>query len=368
AFNERVLQEAEDAGVPLNERVNFLAIFSSNLDEFFRVRVAGLRALLRLKKKKRRQLDFDPAALLDVIHERVAAQQERFGAVFRDAVLPGLARHGLHLHDERGLPEAQAAFLDAFFREEVAPLLHPVVLTGGPAGAAPFLENGRLYLAVELWERGTELRGDAPAACALVEIPAPPLARFVELPEAATGGGERVVLFLDDVVRHGLPALFPRHEVGQSFAVKLTRDADLQVEDEFSGDLVEKIRKGLEKRSQGVPSRFLYDTRTPHGLLVRLREGLALEEEDLVAGGRYHNLSDLWALPRPDDPALSYPPFPPLPHPELAAASSLFAAVAERDRLLHFPYQRYDPVVRLFEEAAADPAVEEVSCTLYRVA
>jgi polyphosphate kinase len=369
AFNGRVLQEAADPGVPLNERINFLAIFSSNLDEFFRVRVAGLRALLRLRKKKRRKLDFDPAALLDEIHARVTAQQERFGEVFREEILPALAQHGLHLREHRGLPPEQALWLDGYFRDRVAPLLHPFVLAEEHVGdpLAPFLENGRLYLVVELWPRGVELRSGEPSV-ALVEIPSPPLGRFVELPAEGAPEGERTVLFLDDVVRHGLPALFPGHAVGPSWAVKLTRDADLQVDDEFSGDLVQKIRKGLERRSQGVPSRFLYDARMPHYLLVRLQEGLELEDEDLVVGGRYHNLSDLWTLPRPDVPALSYPPFPPLPHPELEGAPSLFAAIAERDRLLHFPYQRYDTVVRLFEEAAADPAVEEVYCTLYRVA
>ena len=369
AFNGRVLQEAADPGVPLNERLNFLAIFSSNLDEFFRVRVAALRALLRLRRKKRKKLDFDPAALLAEIRDRVAAQQERFGQVFRDEVLPALARHGLHLREHRGLPPAQDAWLDGYVRDHVAALLHPVVLGEEHVGdpLAPFLENGRLYLAVELWPRGLELRSGEPSV-ALVEIPSPPLGRFVELPAEEAPEGERTVLFLDDVVRHALPALFPAHDVGPSWAVKLTRDADLQVDDEFVGDLVQKIRKGLERRSEGVPSRFLYDARMPSYLLGRLREGLELEEEDLVAGGRYHNLSDLWALPRPDDPALSYPPFPPLPHPELAGVPSLFAAIRDRDRLLHFPYQRYDTVVSLFEEAAHDPAVEEVYCTLYRVA
>jgi len=364
AFNGRVLQEAADPTVPLNERINFLAIFSSNLDEFFRVRVAGLRALLRLKKKKRRLLDFDVEALLERVHAVVAEQQEHFGRLFRDEILPGLAAHGLHLRDERGVSPAQAALLDRCFRERIAPLLHPHRLE---AGEAPFLENGRLHLVVELWPRGAELRGDRPEV-ALVEIPVPPMERFIELPRTGEAGGERVVLFLDDVVRHGLPALFPEREVGESYSVKLSRDADLQVEDEFSGDLVEKIRKGLKKRDRGLPSRFLYDQRMPHALLVRLIDGLGLDDEDLVPGGRYHNFGDLWTLPRPDDPALRYPPMPPLPHPELEDAPSLFDAIRARDRLLHFPYQRYDTVVRLFEEAAADPAVEEVCSTLYRVA
>src|SRR5690606_21217359 len=247
-----------------------------------------------------------------------------------------LARHGLHLRDARGLTEAQADWRGRYFREHVAPVLHPVVLTEAHVGEPrdPFLGNGRLDLAVELRARGVARRRGSPA-CALRRIPAPPLGRFVELPEGVAPAGERAVLFLDDVVRHGLPALFPRHEVGLGFAVKLTRDADLQVEDEFSGDLVEKIRKGLARRSEGIPSRFLYDARMPHNLLVLLQEGLELEEEDLIVGGRYHRLSDLWTLPLPDDPALAYPPFPPLPHPELAGAPSLFEAVAGRDRLLH---------------------------------
>ncbi|MCH7638735.1 MAG: polyphosphate kinase 1 [Bacteroidetes bacterium] len=358
AFNGRVLQEAADPAVPLNERINFLAIFSSNLDEFFRVRVAGLRALLRLKKKQRQALAFDLEQLLDDIHEIVLDHQETFGLIFREEIVPALAEHGVRLSDGRALSPNEQAHLDSFIREEVHALLSPVLLGEGPA---PFLENGRLYLAVELWQRGAGFRGDS--ACALVAVPSS-LPRFVEV-SSADG---RLILFLDDVVRRSLPDLFHGQEVGEAFAVKLTRDADLQLEDEFEGDLVENIRKAIKRRDQGIPSRFLFDLRMPHGLLLRLQEALELEDEDLVGGGRYHNLSDLWTLPRPDDPALSYPPMPPLPHPELHEAESLLDAIRERDRLLHFPYQQYDTIVRFFEEAASDPAVEEVAATLYRVA
>ena len=358
AFNGRVLQEAADPAVPLNERINFLAIFSSNLDEFFRVRVAGLRALLRLKKKQRQALAFDLEQLLDDIHEIVLEHQETFGRLFREELVPALAEHGVRLSDGRELSTNEEAHLDSFIREEVQALLSPVLLGEAPA---PFLENGRLYLAVELWQKGAGFRGDS--SCALVALP-PSLSRFVEVPSA----DGRLVLFLDDVVRRSLPELFPDNEVGEAFAIKLTRDADLQLEDEFEGGLVENIRKAIKRRDKGIPSRFLFDLRMPHGLLLRLQEELDLEDEDLVGGGRYHNLSDLWTLPRPDDPALSYLPMPPLPHPELHEAESLLDAIRERDRLLHFPYQQYDTVVRFFEEAASDSAVEEVAATLYRVA
>ena len=357
AFNGRVLQEAADPRVPLAERLGFLAIFSSNLDEFFRVRVAALRALLRLKNKHKKGLDVRPAELLRAIHATVAVQQETFGETFR-ALLPALEQHGIALRDERSLTDEQRAYLLDHFARAVRPQLRPVLL----GDTVPFLENGRLYLAAELWPRDLALRTEAPDV-ALVEVPAG-LDRFVEIPDTAP----RVVLFLDDVIRLGLPGLFPAHEVGAAFAVKLTRDADLNLEDEFSGDLVAKIRKALDRRDEGPPSRFLYDPRMPHGLLTTLKDRLALEDEDLVGGGRYHNFDDLWDFPRPVDPTASFPPLPPLPHPELEAASSLLDAVAERDRLLHLPYQRYDYVVRLLEEAAADDTVEELWMSLYRVA
>lgn len=360
AFNGRVLQEAADPRVPLAERLGFLAIFSTNLDEFFRVRVAALRTLLRLKKKQQKQLDVNPAKLLRTIQATVGQQQEAFGDIFRGHLLPALEQHGIALRDERGLTDEQEAWLLGYFRRAVRPHLHPVLL----GTETPFLDNGGLYLVAELWPRDTAsgLRADRPTL-ALVEVPRQ-LPRFVEIPDT----DPRVVLFLDDVIRLGLPGLFPEYEVGDAFSVKLTRDADLNVEDEFAGDLIDKIRKALGRRDEGLPSRFLYDPRMPYGLITELKDRLGLEEEDLVGGGRYHNFGDLWDFPRPADPALSYPRTPPLPHPELEGVPSLIEVIGERDRLLHLPYQKYGYVIRLLEEAAADPAVEEVWMTLYRVA
>jgi len=373
AFNGRVLQEAGDPTVPLNERVNFLAIFSGNLDEFFRVRVASLRALLRLKKSDRRRLDFRPARQLRPIQRTVGLQQERFGEILRRDILPGLEEHGVALRDHRSVDEAEGRWLDAYFAREVAQHLQPH-LFGDRRSEAPFLENGRLYLVAELWLRddtGVTLRDDGPAL-ALVSIPSPPLDRFVEIPAEAYPGGERpgprVVLFLDDVVRRGLPSVFPDYDVTEAFSVKLSRDADLYVEDEFAGDLVAKIRAGVAQRSTGVPSRFLYDPRTPYGTVTLLKRRLELDDEDIVTGGTYHNLADLWTLPRPEGADLSYPTRPALPHPELDAATSILAAVSERDRVVHLPYQAYDPLLRFLDEAADDPDVEDLWATLYRVA
>jgi len=363
AFNGRVLQEARHPDVPVFERLMFLAIFSSNLDEFFRVRVASLRALLRLKKKKRKKLDFDPADLLRQIHAVVTTQQEKFGRIFREMILPELERHGIVLIDERRLHPSQEAALRRFFEEEIAPHVRPVLIR--KEDDAPFLKNKGLYLVTELWERKGGISLSAlEAHYSLVEIPSPPLPRFIEIP-----GQEppHRILFLDDVIRHGMPSLYPDYTVGASYAVKLSRDADLYLEDEFSGNLKEMIEKSLSKRETNVPSRFLYDLLMPQATLVFLRDCLGLEEEDLVEGGRYHNLNDFFSFPRCGLEGLSYEPLPPLPHPELDAAPSILGAMREKDRLLSFPYQQFDYVVRLLDEAAADPHVEAVWVTLYRV-
>lgn len=361
SFNGRVLQEAQDPTVPLFERLRFLAIYSSNLDEFFRVRVASIQSLLRLKKKAVDKLGFNPAELLRQIHALVAAQQEAFGATFRGQVVPALAQQGICLMDEHQVTAAQGTLLRTYFKDNVRSHVDPVLLTR--ECGAPFLKDKRLYLMVELWPKGTA--GEVAAQYALVEVPSPPAPRFLRVPGR---GKQKSVMFLDDVIRYNLPALFPAYQVGASYAVKLSRDADLHLEDEFSASLMEKIKKSLTKRETGLPCRFLYDQQAPGAMVTFAKDFFALEEDDLVAGGRYHNLHDLADFPRFGLRELSYEPLPPLPHPRLEQAPSMLAALAEKDQMLHLPYQSYEYVVRFLEEAAADPDVEEVWATLYRVA
>jgi len=362
AFNGRVLQEAKDPRVPLYDRLNFLAIVYSNLDEFFRVRVASLRSLLRLKKKKLKKLGFRPARLLRDIHFTVTGQQEDFANIFRSEILPALGAHGIFLLNDRTLNGEQVRHLRHAFRDVVQPYLDPRVLD--PSRDPPFLEAGRIYLAVELWPGPESTLAVERPSYGLVTIPSPPLPRFLVAP------GEGLnVLFLDDVIRVSLQEAFPEYEVGSAFSVKLSRDAELYLEDEFEGDLVERIRKSLRKRETGLPARFLYDLQSPYALIAFLKEHLRLEDEDLVPGGRYHNLQDLAHFPRQrSEEGLARGSLPPLPHPELEAAPSLLEAVEEKDRILHFPYQSFDYVTRFFREAAGDPQVDRIWITLYRVA
>ena len=363
SFNERVLQEAESPAVPLFERLKFLAIFSSNLDEFFRVRVASLRSLLSLKKKKGKKRRLDPTRLLREIPEVALTHQERFGRVFREQILPGLSEAGIDLVDELGLPDEYRSTLEDYFIEHVEPLLEPSYLED--VGEPMFLKDQTVYLVVELQPVQDIAVGSAGPRLGLVKVPSPPLSRFIDIPAR---GDRRYVVFLDDVIRHNLPRVFPGQVAAGAYAVKVSRDADLYLDDEFDHGLKQAIKKSLKKRDTGIPIRFLYDMRSPHVMVNRLKACLGLQEEDLILGGRYHNLHDLFGLPVGEAPEHQDPPLQPLAHPALEGAPNLFDVVSEKDRLLHFPYQSYGYVVRLLEEAAGDPDVDAIWISLYRVA
>jgi polyphosphate kinase len=368
AFNGRVLQEALDPTVPVLDRLTFMAIFSSNLDEFFRVRVASIRSLQRLKKKKRKQLEFHPKRLVREIQRMVEAQQELLGHAYRTQILPELAAHGIRILRTGEHSPEQVEWARKFFRDQMAPKLSPILM--GPEEPTPFLEDAGLYLVVELWPRGDMEMTQYQARYGLVEVPTRHFGRFQVFP-----GPGHDVLMLDDILRLGLSELFPYHDVSDAYAVKLTRDADLYLEDEFSGDLVARIKESLDRRKEGVPSRFLYDVRAPYGMIAFLKDYLELEDEDLIPGGRYHNLSDHFGFPVPDPvpvqsdgTPIRREPLEPLDHPVLTGAPSILDAIRDRDQVLHVPYQSYEPVVRFFEEAADDPDVTEIGITLYRVA
>ncbi len=356
SFNGRVLQEAGDPRVPLYERIKFLAIFSSNLDEYFRVRVAGLRSLLSLGKKKRKKMGLDPVSLLRSIYLAVDVQQQQFGAHF-SGMLPALAAAGTPLLAVDGLSEEQGRWLSEYAEREVLPFLDPVIL--GEKEQDGFLRNRALYFIVRLRIGGGRTR------LARVSIPSDQLPRFVPLPSE---GDETPLVFLDDVVRTLLPRVFPDVKSIDAWSVKLNRDADLHIEDEFSGDLVKKIREAIKLRDTGVPSRFLYDETMPRGVIRELRQLCKLAKEDLFPGGRYHNFHDLFSFPRREGEHLTDVPQPPLPCVPFDTAPSMFYATTVRDLLLHFPYQRFDYVAQWLEEAAKDEAVTEICITLYRIA
>ena len=356
-FNGRVLQEAEDANNPLIERLRFLAIFSSNLDEFYRVRIASLRSLIRLKKKERKELAIKPKKLLVALLKTIDKQQRKFGDIYRKQLLPALEREGIYLQTEQSVNESQRNYLLDYYRNRVAE--HIIAEPLRSEGSKPFLTNNQLYFyAKTRSESGEEQRW-------ILKIPTNEVGRYISVDEGTAGFH---VMVLDDLIRMALPEIFPDWEVEFCHSFKVNRDGDLYLEDEYGQSVVEKIHKGLKKREYGLPSRFLYDPQLPKEELKLIMDALDLEDEDLMPGGKYHNFSDLWDFPFPPLDHLTYPPQPALNFKAFDTDGPLWEVIQSRDYALHFPYQSYDYVVRFLEEAAADPQVKTIKMTLYRVA
>lgn len=354
-FNYRVLQEAMDDSVPLYERLKFLAIYSSNLEEFFRVRVASLRSFKDLKKEDRKRLlNVKPKKILKEILALVQWQQRQFGLVFREDILPALQANDIYLVTAQRLGAEQLTFVENYFQEKIRPLLRRQKAV--PGEEPPFLENRQLYFVLDF---GQEEQWE------IVNIPSDTLPRFLSIPAKADG---HYLMYLDDVIRLGLGSFVNDPEV-KAYSVKVSRDAELYIDDEYSGDLLEKIKTSLELREGGLPTRFLYDQTMPKELLKRVRKAFHLSKYDLIPGSRYHNFNDFFGFPDPtNNPELHDESWPPLSHPVLEQADSLLATIREADQMLHFPYQKYDYVPQLIEEAAEDPDVQRLRITLYRVA
>lgn len=355
SFNYRVLQEAMDKSVPLLERLKFLAIYSSNLDEFFRVKVAAIRSLSEDKSSKK--LDFDPDELLKNIIQEVGRQQNEFGLTFREEIIPGLNEKGIFLLNEQELKAKHKDFIQTLFETEIEPQLKTFKLTYYTK--AFFLENRKSYLVF----KGKK---DPEKNTLVVEIPSSLTGRFIELPSNVS---EKEICFVDDIIRICFPKLHQKEIDATGYAIKLSRDAELNIEDEFSGSLVRKIQKSLKGRSDGAPARFLYDDRTPKEFLRILKNVWDLKDNDCVPGAKYHNFSDFFEFvslaSRPD---LMYKTLPKVPVHWLDTDKSYFKVLNETDVLLHYPYHSYDYFLRFLESATNSVSVTEIKITLYRVA
>ncbi|WP_020537693.1 polyphosphate kinase 1 [Lewinella cohaerens] len=354
-FNYRVLQEAMDKSVPLYERVKFLAIYSSNLDEFFRVRVAYLRSFKSLRKKDRKRLlDIKPKKVLKEILALVQWQQRQFGRVFREEIIPALQEEGVYLVTQDRIGAEQLKFIHQYFEEKVFPLLERKAYVDGET--APFLENRQLYFVID---HGEEKPWE------VVNIPSNLLPRFLVIPSS---NDDYVVMYLDDVIRASLPQ-FLGEQASRVYSVKVSRDAELYIDDEYSGDLLDKIKASLVEREVGLPTRFLFDQTMPESLVTNVRKAYGLSKYDMIPGGRYHNFNDFFGFPEPaGKEGLRDRKLIPLAHPRFKSADHLLSTIRERDELLHFPYQEYNYIPQLIKEAAQDPDVHTLRITLYRVA
>ncbi len=361
SFNDRVLQEAANPDVPLMERIKCLGIFSSNLDDFFRVRVATLNRLAKPGKPAKKLIGHDPKTVLKQIQKIEVKRHETFNTVYQQ-ILGGLARENIHIVDETGLSRGQEEFVRAYFAEKVRPQLMPVMID--QAHKFPGLQDRSIYLTVHLSVT------DQPdkKKYALIEIPTDVLPRFIILPSFRN---RNCIILLDDVIRFGLAEIFSVFHFDHiaAYTIKLTRDAELDIEYDLSESYLKKISSSLKKREGGVPVRFIYDAQIPEDLLSLIKEKLHLGPDDtLVPGGRYHNFKDFMGFPDVGLEHLKYEPIAFLAHRDMDAERSIFRAMGKKDILLHYPYQSFQYALDLLRDASIDPRVRSIKITLYRVA
>lgn len=361
SFNARVLQEAADPGVPLCERIKFLGIYSSNLDEFFRVRVATLKRLASLGDEWKSLGIPDPHDTLRKVNRLVKRQAAAFNAAY-SAVKADLAKNGILLIEETEVPASQRTYVRDYFRSEVSPYVFPLVLKA--SSKLPKLKDLPMYLAV----RASKANGTGRPMHALIEIPTN-LPRFVTLPKV---DHVQRIMYLDDVIRFGLEdvfATFP-YDVYESYAIKFTRDSELEFDDDFTESFYEKMEDSLKAREEGLPVRANFDENFPKPFLNLVLRKLNLARSDsLYPGARYHNRRDLLSFPKLGKPELVYAKSEPVPLKAFKKRnSSLFAAIRKKDLLVHVPYQPFGLLVQLLQEASIDPLVQSISLTQYRLA
>lgn len=358
SFNFRVLLEAEDRTLPVYERIKFLSIYSSNLEEFYEIRVAEHRGVI-MKRNFVEEDSQEAEQVLAAITEEVNRQQKEYYRIFQEQILPELNRHGVFLYQNHTPESFHQDVVKRYFEEEIFPFLAPVMLE--PEAIRIFLRDRRLYLIVRLTRKGDT---SGKFYYALIKIPFAKVPRFIELPKHE---GKHYIMFVDDVIRANLSSVFPGYEIESCYSIKISRDADIYLEDE-KGNLVEKLKKKVKKRKIGALSRFMYDLDMPEDFLSFIRHTFEIDEDSLVRGGRYLNLQDLMKLPNPLGKAVELHRPEPISFSLLEKTDSVFNVIRKQDILLHFPYYSFDYMLRFLTESATDPDVDEIKVTQYRVA
>lgn len=361
SFNARVLQEAVDSRVPLIERVRFLGIFSNNLDEFFRVRVATLNRMNAMDEKSKKLLDFDPQKTLNKIMRVVLEQQKDFERIFQ-IIIKELEAKGIYHLNETQLSESQGQYVRQYFHDTVRQTLVPIMLD--KKTKIPNLKDKVIYLAIKLSKK----RKPSEFQYAIIEVPSQVVSRFLVLPGQEKG--KTCLIFLDDVIRYCLQEIFSIFEFDQyqAYTIKLTRDQELDIDDDISQSFIEKMQKGLKKRKQGVPVRFIYDKSIPNDLLHFILKKMKLENaENIIPGSRYHNFKDFIQFPKIGEAHLHNEELPPIDHPDFVGQRSILEVIRKKDVLLSFPYHSFDVIIELLREAAIDPKVVSIQINLYRV-
>jgi polyphosphate kinase len=350
-FNERILQQADDEAVPLLERLNFLAIFSSNLDEFYRVRMPVLVALDKLGGLNNTSSE-NP---LHQAQQQIIGQQQEFGRIFTGHLIPALGQNNIHVLFGEPIPDILINAVDDYFFSQVMAFLQPIEVLDEKKIFFP--QNNQLYFLISL------NTGEGTENTIVLNIPSDQLPRFF----CTEAEGKAYIIFLDDIIRYNLDKLFKNTTINGCYSFKITRDADLDLKDEYPGDLSKQIEEQLLKRDLGIATRFLHQSGIPLRTLHLVADNWGIPHTSLVEGGVYHNLKDLSTFPV-NLPALRYEKWPPVIYNPANQQESIFDRITKKDQLINTPYQSYGTILRFFNEAAMDNSVEEIYVTLYRVA
>ena len=359
-FNERVLQEAADETVPLIERIKFLSIFSSNLEEFYRVRVATISRLANLNDKAKELLGFNPKKVLNEIKNIVVKHERKFENLFQDILIKGLGQNKIFILNDSQLNVARGEFVRNHFRDKILSNLVPIMINLDQP--FPELKDRRLYFFVRL----TKINTKKSERYALIELPFN-LPRFLVLPET---NGLKFIILVEDIIKYCLDDIFYvfSYDEIEAFSIQLTRDAELDIDKNISDKFIEDLKTSLDKRKKGKPMRLLYDTQMPFEMLSVLVTKMKIEAEGLIPGNRYHRFGDFITFPNVGGKELEYTPNVPLKVQGLHRTESIFNKIAHKDYLVNLPYQSYDYIILFLREAAIDPKVTEINITLYRLA
>ncbi len=360
SFNARVLQEAADPTVPLRERIRFLGIFSNNLDEFFRVRVAALKRMIGVGDKAKMHLEKNAHEILDDIQLTVLNHQSEFYRIW-EGIMEELKAEKIFLVKENELTKEQQEFVKQYYEDEVSTNVIPLMIESIPV--FPSLRDRSIYLAVVMWKNESTIK----KKYALIEIPLM-LNRFVQLP--GSRADENHIILLEDIIRFNLPKIFSYFGYDQyaSYILKVTRDAEIDIDNDINTPIIQKLEKALKNRKKGKPVRFVYDRQMDPGMLEYLIGKLNLSKRDnLIPGGRIHNFRDFMEFPENIFKTKNHRRKS-FDHPSLTDGRRVTDVIMEKDLMLHFPYHSFNAVIDLLREAAIDPDVTTIKVTGYRLA
>ena len=364
SFNYRVLMEAKDERLPVYERIKFLSIYSSNLEEYYKVRVSGYHSSL-IESVERDETVEQALITLKQIREIVTEHQKEYHHIFNDMILPELDKNHIILYQTHDVNPFHKPYVEKYFNEEIFPYLQPMILQKDAIHS--FIQDGRIYQVISLLKKKKKKSdaNDVQYTYAIMKIPYTKIPRFVELPMYED---DYYIMFIDDIIKANLSSVFPGYEIIDCYSITISRDADFTLENEDQKDIAEKILKKVRKRKIGAVTRFQYDKSMPDYFLKYLCESYEIEEEELLPSGKYLNLQELSKLPNPVGDSLKQQLPSPLRIPVLEDNTSILRVLRSQDVLLNFPYQSFDYLLRFLMQAAFDPKVLEIKVTQYRVA